>query len=257
MNLQEYYSYIQRMPFPTESQFAAFTEHVATAHSWYKHLDLFRGAQVIVFLDPCAGGGFDDEQPRLHHTWKTRGEYVECFGHLAYMWRHGGRPHAGFATDYQLSATAEFNGSNSVTFVNKRETPMLQLPSEIQRECSFRLYPFAVDNGVLLYRFEAQLRAMATGKLDHPCKDLLVALLHASDKYGRASDALPKPSMANAIVLRHTMKCSDLKSYRKRRWMSSKTGRRTGYTPIASLRPRAASYSAMSRSRSAVLRWLR
>jgi hypothetical protein len=192
MNLQEYYSYLKDTPLPTEPQFAAFAAYVAHAHSWYKHLDLFRGARVVVFLDPRAGGGHDEQQPRLHHTWTTRKEYVERFGHLAYTWRHGGQPDSAFETDYALSATASEVGPSQFTLVNRRETPALQLPSEITTECGFRMYPFACDNGLLLHRFDAELRAMAQGAVDHPCKDLLVAVLRASDAHDRASDVLRK-----------------------------------------------------------------
>ena len=128
MKLQGYYAYLAGTPLPTDLQFDAFAQHVADAHSWYKHLDLVHGAEVVVFLDPRAGGGFDEQQSRLHHTWKTRTEYLEHFGHLAYMWRHGDCLDEAFETDYALSAMAEQTGPETFTLVNRRETPILTLP---------------------------------------------------------------------------------------------------------------------------------
>jgi hypothetical protein len=34
---------LRSLPRPTEEQYRAFAEHVADAHSWYKHLPLLTG----------------------------------------------------------------------------------------------------------------------------------------------------------------------------------------------------------------------
>lgn len=192
MELQAYHAYLAGTPLPTAPQFDAFAQHVANAHSWYKHLDLVHGAEVVVFLDPRAGGGFDEHQPRLHHAWKTRAEYLERFGHLAYMWRHGDCLDAPFATDYALNATVEQTGPDTFTLVNRRETPTLALPHEIMEQCNFRMYPFVCNTKALRHRFEEELHAMGRGAIDHPCKDLLIAALRACEATDYSAASLRK-----------------------------------------------------------------
>lgn len=183
MKLEEYYAHLAGTPMPTAEQRERFSSHVLNAHSWYKHLDLFHGAMVVIFLDPLAGGGFDEERPRIHHTWKTRAEYLRRFGHLSYMWRVDGgdsddeyEPH--FSTDYQSNPIFFEKIPGVLQALDPRPTPVLNLPDPIQRDCSFRMYPFACDRRMLYRRFEQQLLAMDRGELDHPCKALLVDFLH-------------------------------------------------------------------------------
>jgi len=57
-------------PAPTPEERAAFVEHLASAHSWYKHLSLARRSPFVVFL---AAPISDDYRAR--------------FGHLAYAWK--------------------------------------------------------------------------------------------------------------------------------------------------------------------------
>ena len=179
MTLKEYLKYIQDVPRPSQKQFEQFAFHVAHAHSWYKHLDLYAGADCIVFLDPLAGGGFDEGHPRLHHTWETRFDYLEKFGHLAYMWRHHeNNSREEFSTDYQLFARAKIEG-NTFELVDQRTTEVLVLPPEIMKECGFRLYPFACDNDVISNRFENEFEKMTKGEAEHPCRELLLQYYHA------------------------------------------------------------------------------
>jgi hypothetical protein len=190
MDLAEYYALIRPLPLPTDEQFASFACHVTHVHSWYKHLPL-HGAHFAVFFDPNAGGGFSEDQPRLHHSWQTRGQYVERFAHLSYVHRRA--PNAPWASDYQLNARVSLNPDGTGSLVDRRETPVPDLPKEIERDAGFTLYPFACDNGVFFHRFEDELRRILEGELEHPCAELLseyyrtqTAHLLASDEFWNA-----------------------------------------------------------------------
>lgn len=182
MKLEEYYLHLEGTPLPTMAQREQFAAHVLTAHSWYKHLDLFHGATVIVFLDPRAGGGFDEERPRVHHTWRTRAEYLQRFGHLAYMWRDEADPDVPFSTDYEANPFFFEKMPGVMQATDPRDTPVLQLPAQIQRDCAFRMYPFACDRKALYRYFEQPLLAIAKGESDHPCKELLLDFLHTQQE---------------------------------------------------------------------------
>lgn len=96
LSLDEYVDSLRGTRPPTRAQVLAFAEHVAGAHSWYKHLpQVPPGAPFHFFLNPNAG----QELVLLpdgrvgHHELTTRGvhyssmptsEYVERFGHLDY-----------------------------------------------------------------------------------------------------------------------------------------------------------------------------
>jgi hypothetical protein len=169
MDLGQYYDLIRPLPLPTDEQVARFAKHVQFAHSWYKHLPL-EGEEFVIFFDPNAGGGFTEAQPRLHHTWQTRSQYLELFGHLAHMRRSA--PNLPFTTDYQLNARVAFTEGRG-ELVDRLETAVLELPPEILRDSGFILYPFAWDNGVFERRFEEQLRRIAAGELEHRLASLL------------------------------------------------------------------------------------
>ena len=183
MELAEYYALIRPLPRPTEAQWKAFTRHVLFAHSWYKHLP-FHGAEFAVFLDPNAGGGFTEEQPRLHHTWKTRTEYIAQFGHLSYTYRpvRDGT----WVTDYELNARVKLHPNGTGELVDRHETAVLELPEALRRDTGFTLYPFAWDNHVFYHRFEDVLRRLAAGEVEHPCAELLVGYYREQDAYLRA-----------------------------------------------------------------------
>lgn len=177
MDISDYSRLIGNCPAPTPEQFDAFAAHVAVAHSWYKHLDLFAPAEFVVFLDPNAGGGFDQSQPRIHHTWATREEYRSKFGCLAYMYRTSSED--SFHTDYAHNARIALNENSELRFVDERRTAVLELPAALQTRCGFRLYPFACDNDVFFWRYEKALAEIAAGRLQHPCADLLSAYYQA------------------------------------------------------------------------------
>lgn len=182
MELANYYALIRPLPQPTPTQCEHFTRHVLHAHSWYKHLP-FHGCEFAVFLDPNAGGGFTEGQPRLHHTWATRAQYLEQFGHLSYMYRPV--PGGPWRTDYELNARVKLNGPFTAEFVDRHETGVLALPETLRRDTGFTLYPFACDNHVFFHRFESVLRRLAKGEVEHPCAALLIEYYRAQDAYQR------------------------------------------------------------------------
>jgi hypothetical protein len=77
---------VKSLPKPTDAQWKAFTDHLITVHSWYKHLPLFGGGEFVVFLAPDAGERYSTEHPRLP-TENTHDGYRRAFGHLDYIYR--------------------------------------------------------------------------------------------------------------------------------------------------------------------------
>lgn len=165
---------VRSLPCPTDEQFAAFAVHVGEAHSWYKHLPLMTGRRFVVFLAPDSGVGrlvarltesgyelvtppegpvFTEENPRLHYSWKTSGEYRRRFGHLDYA----SRGHDG-------------------VFGRDVGGPM-HLPAEVWERCSFTLFPYVADGdsgrdsiGWVHQEAVAALRAGAS----HPRRDAVL-----------------------------------------------------------------------------------
>jgi hypothetical protein len=145
---------------PTNGQLDAFARHLASAHSWYKHLPLIRGGEFVVFLADDAGAGYSEDRPRLHHGWKTTTEHRERFGYLDYVWRtdpaHAFRRDAGAAP--------------------------ITLPPAVLERCRLTLYPYAswdaeVDSFCVAQRedFEALEKGAA-----HPERERLLALFHVN-----------------------------------------------------------------------------
>jgi hypothetical protein len=92
-----YAELIARLPLPTLEQTAAFAEHVAENHSWYKHLPCFPpGASFVFLLNPHAGEavartdtGFTTIELEhgdyfRHHSRLSTLEYRTRFGHWDY-----------------------------------------------------------------------------------------------------------------------------------------------------------------------------
>ena len=53
--IHNYVHAVKRLPPPTKAQTAQFAAHVASDHSWYKHLPLYPKTPLYFFLDPKAG----------------------------------------------------------------------------------------------------------------------------------------------------------------------------------------------------------
>jgi hypothetical protein len=92
-----YTELIAGLPLPTLEQTAAFADHVAENHSWYKHLPAFPpGATFVFFLNPHAGEAveqtdtgfrtvaFEDSDYFRHHSRLSTAQYRAAFGHWDY-----------------------------------------------------------------------------------------------------------------------------------------------------------------------------
>ena len=100
MTDSRYLAEVRRLPRPSHAQVDAFVEHVAIAHSWYKHLPLVPpGERFSFYLNPNAGrewvaaeagGRYRDrtsdtsQRERFHYTWQPTVAYIERFGYLDY-----------------------------------------------------------------------------------------------------------------------------------------------------------------------------
>ncbi len=144
------------LPWPSADQQAAFAAHVCGAHSWYKHLPLATGAEVVVFLAADAGAGYTEAAPRLHYGWKTTAEYRTRFGHLDFQWR--------------LSPPEPFN---------RDAAPAVQLPPDLVAAAGLTLFPFASTDLNALDAWEWDIHAEGLARLraggTHPAGGLVLA----------------------------------------------------------------------------------
>lgn len=98
ITLAQYRERLSHLHCPSVLQAKAFAEHVAGAHSWYKHLPVKSGYSGFGFyLDPNSGQDvwWDARDgvrvvPRMsndtpfHHSWQTTAAAIENFGYLNY-----------------------------------------------------------------------------------------------------------------------------------------------------------------------------
>lgn len=95
---------IAALPLPTLPQTAAFAEHVAENHSWYKHLPFFPpGATFVFFLNPHVGESVEEIGGRFttqlvesgnyfrHHSRLATNDYRAQFGYWDYWVAHNPR----------------------------------------------------------------------------------------------------------------------------------------------------------------------
>jgi hypothetical protein len=99
LSLADYRRLCLEVPRPTPEQIEAFVIHVASKHSWYKHLPMTPpGVRFIVYMDPGAGlqrfESADGEvafreieagEPLFHYSMKTTADYRRDFGCLAVL----------------------------------------------------------------------------------------------------------------------------------------------------------------------------
>jgi hypothetical protein len=117
MTLTEYRALVGSLPPPTLGQMEAFSHHVATAHSWYKHLpQLPPGVPFRFFLDPSAGMdlvqhpdgtlvAIPRETQGFHYSWIPTAPYRRDFGFLAFGQSAGPRVMARTETGAQTVAS--------------------------------------------------------------------------------------------------------------------------------------------------------
>jgi hypothetical protein len=120
---------VASLPSPSASQLEAFTDHLCNAHSWYKHIPLLRGAELVVVLAADAGAGFE-ERERVHYGWKRTAEYRARFGHLDYCWR------------YDDADPYERDGLHA----EDQPSPPELLGAELRARFGFRLYPMVSND---------------------------------------------------------------------------------------------------------------
>jgi len=100
----DYLQYLKKLTPPTAQQIADFAEHVADAHSWYKHLPLSRAKPFYFYLDPNAGRGtvhqptgeslfvdITDPKDCFHYSAKLTAVYRQQFGYWSYEAPYGNR----------------------------------------------------------------------------------------------------------------------------------------------------------------------
>ncbi len=141
MELSEYIQEVSELPIPTEDQKKSFVQHVMGAHSWYKHLDLLDGANFFFFLAKDVGGGYTEDNPRLHYSWKTRDEYITRFGYLDYQYQtHRDGP---YYRDYG-GIVYQIEGKYSL---EKFTREYVSLPKEIVYLSNVKLFPYMSNQG--------------------------------------------------------------------------------------------------------------
>lgn len=86
MSKNNYNELVKSLKLPTEEQVVKFTEWIFGAFDWYKYAHLFKGADIVVFIDPYVERGFDHSFPRFH-GWRTREEYFQMYGSLGFLYR--------------------------------------------------------------------------------------------------------------------------------------------------------------------------
>jgi len=79
------------VPEPSKTQSIEFVDHVAHAHSWYKHLSLVFGSEFVFFLAPNANMYFENgkfvklvEKDIFHYSSMPTDNYRKKFGHWSY-----------------------------------------------------------------------------------------------------------------------------------------------------------------------------
>lgn len=98
--MREYVEACRVLPVPSQKQMRNFVDHVARAHSWYKHLPLIPpGSHFCFFLDPNSGcdlviarGKTRYRQRRkrgFHYSDLPTRHYRKSFGYLEYSTRSG------------------------------------------------------------------------------------------------------------------------------------------------------------------------
>lgn len=179
------------LPWPSPEQHAAFAAHVCWAHSWYKHLPLLTGGEIVVFLAADAGEGYPDTAPRLHHGWKTTAEYRTRFGHLDYMWR--------------LTPAARFR---------RDAGPAIRLPPDLLAAARVTLFPFASSdfNAPEACRWgihDAAFKQLRAGT-PHPAGDLLMAWWDSQTAVEELWSSLDSDEQDLAVQSRQSESAADL-----------------------------------------------
>lgn len=152
------------LSFPSEGRYEAFAHYICWAHSWYKHIPLFEGAEFTFFLSKAAGGEFSEEKPRLHYGWKTRQEYWTRYGHLDYVF--------------------QFLGDKTIY---RDVSPIFVECPKMPDACTVKLYPFMSDDWnaqqVLSHLIETEYLEQLEAENSHPHRQSLLDWFNLRQKY--------------------------------------------------------------------------
>lgn len=119
----DYFEAIKNLALPSPSQSKQFAADFGAFHSWYKHLNLYRGNKFLFFLNPAVAAGFSEENPRMHYGWKTTAEYRSKYGYLDFKY-------------YDQDADFEQRNNRLI------EGTSLELPEMLYQQNAVTLYPF-------------------------------------------------------------------------------------------------------------------
>lgn len=90
--MSNYLQLVKDISLPTEDQTIAFVGYVATAHSWYKHLDYRRPSQFVFYLDPYVMMKYDTDfqimkkEDCWHYSSLPTSEYHQKYGYWTYAY---------------------------------------------------------------------------------------------------------------------------------------------------------------------------
>lgn len=147
---------------PTPEQYDNFVEHIANAHSWYKHLPIWQGTPFTLFFDPNAGSGYTEENPRPHYSWKTTEEYRKRFGSLAYRYGMESRTYRDGHTDTVMT----------LNNLHKRfQYSPADLEDKIIESCTAKIFPWIHSRFPLLFHLSLAKFARLQNAPDLPEED--------------------------------------------------------------------------------------
>lgn len=145
---------------PTQEQITRFCQHVANAHSWYKHLPLLTGAEFTIFLNPNAGKTYPSMHPKLPFGNHQSG-YQQAFGQLDYIWKILTEPVIG-------------HDSGNIEGI-------VSLLHDTEKTATITLYPY-VANEIYWSIFEKEIEQLRKG-LDHPDRQAILDAYNINEAF--------------------------------------------------------------------------
>ncbi|MEL7266843.1 MAG: hypothetical protein AAFP69_18810, partial [Planctomycetota bacterium] len=171
---------VRSLPVPTESQWGTFTDHLLNVHSWYKHLPLLDGGEIVVVLSPDAGEGYPTDYPRLP-CGNTVAGYRKAFGHLDYFHRRD---------------------RNEPFHRDGQATP--ELESDVLHACRFVMYPF-VSPGIYWSVHEDAITQIRDG-VEHPNAEAILAAYESDSKMEACWQDLSPDARETVLAIRRSDK---------------------------------------------------
>lgn len=163
---------------PTQQQIIRFCQHLANAHSWYKHLPLLTGAEFTIFLNPNAGKTYPSMHPKLPYGNHQSG-YQQAFGQLDYVW------------EILTESVIGHDGGNIEDIM-----PLLH---DVEKTATITLYPY-VANEIYWNIFEEEITELKAG-LDHPDRQAILYAYHSNNALENCWDELNDLDRETAVKL--------------------------------------------------------